>query len=106
MDTAPPRQWPEAAATAHLPRRIRTALQGRHRVAAGTGSAGTAGRLSVRELQVLRLLAIGRTNREIAGELFISPHTIKRHVAHILEKLGAGNRTEAAARGRDLGLLD
>jgi LuxR family maltose regulon positive regulatory protein len=62
-------------------------------------------RLSGRELEVLRLLAAGRANREIASELFVSPHTVKKHVTHILDKLGAGNRTEAVARGRDLGLL-
>jgi LuxR family maltose regulon positive regulatory protein len=62
-------------------------------------------RLSGRELEVLRLLAAGRANREIAGDLFLSPHTVKKHVTHILDKLGAGNRTEAVARGRDLGLL-
>lgn len=62
-------------------------------------------RLSGRELEVLRLLAAGRANREIAGELFLSLHTVKKHVTHILDKLGAGNRTEAVARARDLGLL-
>lgn len=62
--------------------------------------------LTSREREVLRLLATGRANREIAGELFVSPHTVKRHVTHILDKLDAGNRTEAVARGRDLGLLD
>lgn len=63
-------------------------------------------RLSARELDVLRLLALGKANREIAGDLFISPHTVKRHVANILDKLGAANRTEAGVRARDLGLLD
>jgi LuxR family transcriptional regulator, maltose regulon positive regulatory protein len=67
---------------------------------------GLVTRLSVRELEVLRLLAAGRANREIAGELFVSPHTVKKHVTHILDKLGAANRTSAVARARDLGLLD
>lgn len=67
---------------------------------------GLVTRLSVRELEVLRLLAAGRANRELASELFVSPHTVKRHVAHILDKLGAANRTEAVARARDLGLFD
>jgi LuxR family maltose regulon positive regulatory protein len=62
-------------------------------------------RLSSRELEVLRLLAAGRANREIATQLFLSLHTVKKHVTHILDKLGAGNRTEAVARARDLGLL-
>jgi LuxR family maltose regulon positive regulatory protein len=63
-------------------------------------------RLSGRELEVLKLLAAGRTNRDIASELVVSPHTVKRHVANILDKLGAANRTEAGVRARDLGLLD
>ena len=53
--------------------------------------------LSDREVQVLRLLAGGRSNQQIAAELFISFNTVARHVAHILEKTGAANRTEAAA---------
>lgn len=69
------------------------------------GFSGSVVPLSGRELEVLRLLAVGRANREIAGELFISPHTVKRHVAHILDKLRASNRTEAGARARELGLL-
>lgn len=73
--------------------------------AAHRGGVDAVTRLSSRELEVLQLLAAGRANREIAGELFVSPHTVKRHVSHILDKLGAGNRTEAVARARDLGLL-
>lgn len=61
--------------------------------------------LSARELEVLRLLAGGSSNPEIAERLVISPHTAKRHVANILGKLGAATRTEAAARARELGLL-
>jgi LuxR family maltose regulon positive regulatory protein len=61
--------------------------------------------LSARELEVLRLLAGGSSNSEIAERLVISPHTAKRHVANILGKLGAATRTEAAARARELGLL-
>jgi LuxR family maltose regulon positive regulatory protein len=62
--------------------------------------------LSERELEVLALLAAGRANREIADELYVTLHTVKKHITHILGKLGAANRTEAAARARDLGLLD
>ena len=61
--------------------------------------------LSRRELEVLRLMAAGASNSQIAEQLIISPHTAKRHVANILGKLGATTRTEAAARARELGLI-
>ncbi|MCC6316020.1 MAG: hypothetical protein IT337_18635, partial [Thermomicrobiales bacterium] len=53
--------------------------------------------LTPRETDVLRLLAVGKTNREIAKALFITHRTAEAHVAHLLTKLGAANRTEAAA---------
>ena len=58
-----------------------------------------------RELEVLRLVAAGRSNREIANELFISPKTASVHVSNILGKLGAANRGEAAAKAQALRLL-
>jgi DNA-binding CsgD family transcriptional regulator len=61
--------------------------------------------LTVRELEVLEHVALGQTNREIAADLFISPRTAGVHVAHILEKLGAATRTEAAAAAHRLGLV-
>ena len=61
--------------------------------------------LTSREQQVLQLIAAGLTNREIAEQLVISPETAKKHVANICAKLGVSNRTEAAARARELGLL-
>jgi DNA-binding NarL/FixJ family response regulator len=61
--------------------------------------------LSDRELEVLRLLADGRTNREIAAELFLAEGTVKNHVTNVLSKLGARDRTQAALRARALGLL-
>jgi len=61
--------------------------------------------LTARELQVLALLAAGRSNLAIAGELFITIDTVKKHVSHLLGKLGTANRTEAVARARDLGLI-
>jgi LuxR family maltose regulon positive regulatory protein len=62
--------------------------------------------LSPRELEVLRLVAAGLTNDEIAGKLFISAETVKKHTGSIYGKLGVGNRTGAATRARELGLLD
>jgi DNA-binding CsgD family transcriptional regulator len=61
--------------------------------------------LTARELQVLELLATGRSNRRIAAELVVTVDTVKKHVGHVLDKLGAANRTEAAARARQLGLI-
>ena len=61
--------------------------------------------LTERELQVLGLLAGGRTNKAIAEALVITLDTVKRHVTHILDKLGAANRTQAVTRARELGLL-
>ncbi len=62
--------------------------------------------LTDRELEILALLATGQSNQRIAHRLFISLDTVKKHVSHVLGKLGAGNRTEAVARGRELGLID
>ncbi len=61
--------------------------------------------LSDRELEVLRLVVAGLTNREIAEQLFVSPGTAKTHIHHICGKLAARNRTEAAMRARELHLV-
>ena len=61
--------------------------------------------LSDRELEVLRLLAEGSSNREIATGLFLAEGTVKNHVTNVLAKLGARDRTQAALRARELGLL-
>lgn len=60
--------------------------------------------LSEREIEVLRLLALGLSNQEIADRLFISAGTAKTHIHNLCGKLGAHNRTEAAMRARELGL--
>ncbi|MGK8507943.1 response regulator transcription factor [Nocardia asiatica] len=65
---------------------------------------GTSG-LTPRELDVLRLVSTGASNRQIAAELFISANTAGVHVSRILAKLGASSRTEAAAIARKRGLL-
>jgi LuxR family maltose regulon positive regulatory protein len=61
--------------------------------------------LTERELEVLRMLAAGKRNQEIADELVVTLHTVKKHVTHTFEKLGAANRTQAVAHARQLGLL-
>jgi LuxR family maltose regulon positive regulatory protein len=61
--------------------------------------------LSERELEVLRLLAAGLTNRQIAEQIVVSISTVKSHVHHICNKLDVGNRTQAVARARELDLL-
>jgi DNA-binding NarL/FixJ family response regulator len=61
--------------------------------------------LSQREMEVLHLIALGRTNPEIARQLIVSPGTVKAHTASIYRKLDVANRTEAAARARQLGIL-
>lgn len=61
--------------------------------------------LSGRELEVLRLIAAGRSNRQIARETFVAECTVKTHVIHIFRKLGVRRRTEAVARARELSLL-
>jgi len=63
------------------------------------------GRLSPREREVLQLLSQGQTNREIARNLTVSVSTVKIHVEHILSKLGVSDRTQAAVRAIELGLL-
>jgi DNA-binding CsgD family transcriptional regulator len=61
--------------------------------------------LSEREIEVLNVLASGRTNSEVARELFISVGTVKSHTGNIYRKLGVSNRARAIARARDLGVL-
>jgi LuxR family transcriptional regulator, maltose regulon positive regulatory protein len=61
--------------------------------------------LSERELEVLRLVAAGKPNREISGQLFVSVDTVKKHLTHVFRKLGVSSRTQAVARARELGLV-
>jgi DNA-binding CsgD family transcriptional regulator len=61
--------------------------------------------LSEREIEVLSLLASGRTNSEVARDLFVSVGTVKSHTGNIYRKLDARNRSEALARARELGML-
>jgi ATP/maltotriose-dependent transcriptional regulator MalT len=61
--------------------------------------------VSDREFEVLTLLAQGRSNKEIAKQLGVSPNTVKTHVASLFEKLESKRRTEAISRARELGIL-
>jgi LuxR family maltose regulon positive regulatory protein len=72
---------------------------------AAAGQAPQPGILSERELEVLRLMAAGCSNQEIANELVIALGTAKRHTANIFDKLDVRNRTEAVTKARQLGLL-
>jgi LuxR family maltose regulon positive regulatory protein len=75
------------------------------RIRAAAAPPGLAEPLTDRELEVLRLIAAGRSNQRIAHDLFVALDTVKKHVTHVLGKLGAANRTEAVARARQLGLI-
>lgn len=66
---------------------------------------GDSAGLSDREQEVLGLIATGATNREIAGRLFLSPHTVKEHTSAIYRKLGVRNRAEAVRSAQNQGLL-
>ncbi len=61
--------------------------------------------LTPRELEVLGFVVLGYTNRQIAGELFISVGTVKNHVEHTIAKLGVSDRTQAAVRAYELGIV-
>lgn len=61
--------------------------------------------ISEREFEVRELLAAGRSNKEIAAELSVSPNTVKTHVAKLFGKLEVSRRTEAILRARELGML-
>ena len=65
-----------------------------------------AGLLTEREREVLDLIAQGATNREIAAQLFLSPHTVKEHTSSLYRKLKVRNRTEAVQRAQRLGLIN
>jgi DNA-binding CsgD family transcriptional regulator len=61
--------------------------------------------ITASEMTVLQEIAAGRSNKEIAARLYISPNTVKTHAARLFEKLGAKRRTDAVKRARDLGIV-
>jgi DNA-binding NarL/FixJ family response regulator len=77
-----------------------------HEVAAQLADSMAQPELSERELQVLRQMALGKSNKEIGQVLYISEHTVKNHVKAILQKLNAIGRTEAVATAAQRGLVD
>ncbi|MGH9177609.1 MAG: response regulator transcription factor, partial [Acidimicrobiales bacterium] len=81
-------------------------IAGRAAPAPGAGDAapGPLHRLTPRELHVLAAVITGATNASIADRLGLSTHTVRTHLRHILQKLGADNRLEAAVRARACGL--
>ena len=96
-----------AAGEALISPRIAARLLERLRPAEGAGgpAGGTGAALTDREIEVLRLLAAGRDNSEIAQELFISPRTVKNHISSILTKLHVDNRIQAAVYAVRKGLV-
>ena len=72
---------------------------------AAPGAVAPGGALTARELEVLRLVARGLGNKEIAADLGITTHTVKYHLAAVLEKLGVRSRTEAVSLGVRTGLV-
>ncbi len=97
----------QLSASRLLQRITRLTRQARIDLPAGTPAARPARfGLTDRELEVLRLVAIGRGNRDIAAELFIPPKTASVHVSNILAKLGVSSRVEAAALVHRLHLFD
>jgi DNA-binding NarL/FixJ family response regulator len=93
---------PELAAM--LLRRLATETAGRAR--SFNNRVGPLETLTPRELEVLELMKLGRTNRQIAQDLVISLGTAKNHVEHIIAKLGVSDRTQAVVRALELGILE
>ncbi|MEV6879666.1 response regulator transcription factor [Amycolatopsis sp. NPDC051128] len=77
----------------------------RHVAAALSGHPAPSDALTSRETEVLRMVATGATNREIAAKLFLSEGTVKNHISRVLGRLGLRDRTQAAVYARDRGLI-
>ena len=96
--------YPPNRVSAHYLRKLRAALE-QEGPDLASPSAELPEPLSERELEVLTLVAAGKTNQEMAGELFVAKSTVKTHIKHIYRKLDTHNRTQALARARDLNLI-
>jgi LuxR family maltose regulon positive regulatory protein len=96
--------YPPNRVSAHYLRKLRAALE-QEAPDLASPSAELPEPLSERELEVLALVAAGKTNWEIAGELFVAKSTVKTHIKNIYRKLDTHNRTRALARARDLNLI-
>ena len=107
LDEGPPmaRLLHEAAARGVAPEHTRQLLAAFSPAEPPGARAAGLDPLSERELEVLRQIAAGLTNREIAGRLYLSLYTVKAHARSIYDKLGASNRTQAVAIARELGFL-
>jgi LuxR family transcriptional regulator, maltose regulon positive regulatory protein len=95
----------EAGSASYLTWLLRETSGGPEAASAQPAATGLAEPLTPREVEILRLIAAGMRNQEIADRLFISLPTVKRHIANTYGKLGVGHRTEALARASELGLL-
>ena len=71
----------------------------------GSERPASSARLTARQVDVLKLISVGQSNKEIARDLDLSPATIKAHTAAAIAALGAGNRAEAVFKARELGLI-
>jgi DNA-binding NarL/FixJ family response regulator len=89
--TPPPEKYPEAPLS--------------HAGSAGSPSAPLTASLTAREVEILRLVAEGLTNRQIAQKLSVARNTARNHVQNVITKLGVSDRTQAAVRAIELGLL-
>jgi LuxR family maltose regulon positive regulatory protein len=92
-------------AVAEVPLGCLARLQRALRAQGVTAAPGLVDQLTSRELEVLEMLAAGSSNQVIASQLVVTLDTVKKHVSHVLSKLGAANRTEAVARARELSLI-
>ena len=95
----------EAGSPSYLAYLLRETAVSPETASAKSAAADLAEPLTAREIEILRLIAAGMRNQEIADHLFISLSTVKRHIANAYGKLDVSHRTEAVARANELDLL-